>query len=92
MIKWKSKPEGNCPVQAEGYFMNHFFYFRARYEEATIEFAETYGDWLCFNVEKDYSLLKTPPYKAGWLTKQKCRLLIYKGCFKFFIWKTFKTK
>ena len=90
MIKWKSKPSGNYPVQAEGYFMNHFFYFRARWDEVTIEFAKTYGDWLTFKEIKHYTLYKTPPYKAGWLTKRKCLLLIYKVCFKFFIWKIFK--
>lgn len=67
MIKWKNKPEGNCPVQAEGYFMNHYFYFRARYEEATIEFAKNYSDYLSFKGINYFLLLETPPYKAGWL-------------------------
>lgn len=90
MIKWKNKPEGNCPVQAEGYFMNHYFYFRARYEEATIEFAKNYSDYLSFKGINYFLLVETPPYKAGWLPKWKCLLLIYKGCFKFFIYKTKK--
>ena len=92
MIKWINKPSGNCPVQADGYFMNHYFYFRARYEEVTIEFAKTEADWHQYKDVKYYLLLKTTTFIAGWLPKWKCRLLIYKGCFKFFIWKTFKTK
>ena len=37
-FEWIYKPNGNCPVQAEGYFLGYFFYFRARHEFATIEF------------------------------------------------------
>jgi hypothetical protein len=44
MIKWKYKPAGNCPVQAEGWFLGHYFYFRARGEWAIIEFAKTQED------------------------------------------------
>ena len=39
MIKWKHKPSGNCPVQAEGWFLGYYFYFRARGNEAIIEFS-----------------------------------------------------
>ena len=38
IFRWIYKPSGNCPVQAEGYFLGYFFYFRARHEFATIEF------------------------------------------------------
>ena len=92
MIKWINKPSGNCPVQADGYFMNHYFYFRARWDEVTIEFAKTYSDYLSFKGIKYFLLFETFTYKAGWLPKWKCRLLIYMGCFKFFIYKTFRTK
>ena len=74
MIKWKYKPAGNCPVQAEGWFLKHYFYFRARGEYATIEFENHF-----------YVLTKTEPYMAGWLPKWKCKLLIYKGCIKFIL-------
>ena len=81
MIKWIYKPSGNCPVQAEGYFLGHYFYFRARGEHATIEFSkEEYGLEVVY-----YILTKTKPYMAGWLPKWKCRLLIWKGCLKFII-------
>ena len=80
MIKWKYKPAGNCSVQAEGWFLGHYFYFRARGEHATIEFSK--------NEEANvltafYVLIKTEEYMAGWLPKWKCKLLIYKGCLKF---------
>jgi len=74
MIKWKYKPAGNCPVQAAGWFLKHYFYFRARGEYATIEFENHF-----------YVLTKTEPYMAGWLPKWKCKLLIYKGCIKFIL-------
>ena len=81
MIKWKYKPSGNCPVQAEGYFLGYYFYFRARGEYATIEFSKEEG-----RPEVAYYILtETDEYMAGWLPKWKCRLLIWKGCLKFII-------
>ena len=81
MIKWLYKPSGNCPVQSEGTFLNHYFYFRARYSTATIEFTPTEQNWENNNVVR-FTLCKTSdPYKAGWLSKWKCLLLIYWGCF-----------
>ena len=81
MIKWKYKPSNNCPVQAEGYFSGHYFYFRARGEYATIEFSkEEDGPEVAY-----YILTKTEHYMAGWLPKWICRLLIWKGCLKFII-------
>jgi len=74
MIKWKYKPSGNCPVQAEGWFLKQAFYFRARGELATIEFGNHF-----------YVLTKTEPYMAGWLPKWYCILLIWKGCLKFIL-------
>lgn len=88
MIHWISKPTGNCPIQAEGYFLKNYFYFRARYNRVTIEFSKTEIYTYMDVIEKSYTLLKTPlPYDAGWLPKWKCRLLIYRGCFKFLIYK-----
>jgi len=84
MIKWTRKPHGNCPVQAEGYFMGYYFYFRARWKEAVIEFSETETDWEYNRYIACYTLFSTKDeYAAGWLPTWVCRLLIWKGCLKF---------
>jgi hypothetical protein len=83
MIKWKYKPAGNCPVQSEGWFLGYYFYFRARWERATIEFSKTEAGWENDLIHARYTLTKTEEYAAGWLPKWKCKLLIYKGCLKF---------
>ena len=83
MIKWKYKPAGNCPVQAEGWFLGYYFYFRARGEYATIEFSKTEAGWENDLIHAFYVLTKTKEYMAGWLPKWRCRLLIWKGCLKF---------
>lgn len=83
-FRWLSPPNGNCPVQAEGWFLGYFFYFRARHSLATIEF---YHDKGCFYNDypvKMFELKETGAYQAGWLPKRTCRFLVYKGCFKFF--------
>jgi hypothetical protein len=86
MIKWLYKPIGNCPIQSEGVFLNHYFYFRARYSTVTIEF---YPINQCMEKDKNltvFILCKTSDiYKAGWLPKWKCLLLIYWGCLRFLI-------
>jgi hypothetical protein len=85
MIKWKRKPHGHCPVQAEGYFMKHYFYFRSRGSQSTIEFAKTETDWEYQRYTAKYILLDMEDnYAAGWLPKWICRLLIWKGCIKFY--------
>jgi len=83
MIKWKHKPGGQCPVQAEGWFLGYYFYFRARYEEATIEFSQSEACWEYDLINARYVLLKTDEYAAGYLDPRLCRLLIWKGCIKF---------
>jgi hypothetical protein len=83
MIKWKYKPNGNCPVQAEGWFIGYYFYFRARWDQATIEFSKTETGWENDLIHTRYVLTTTEEYKAGWLPKWKCKLLIWKGCIKF---------
>ena len=83
MIKWKHKPSGNCPVQAEGWFLGYYFYFRARYETATIEFSKTEAGWENDLIHARYVLTTTEEFAAGWLPKWKCKLLIYKGCLHF---------
>jgi hypothetical protein len=86
MIKWIYKPSGNVPVQAEGYFMGHYFYFRARWRRATIDFAKTQADWERDLCTARYTLLTVDDdYSAGWLPKWICRLLIWWGCFRFLI-------
>ena len=85
LFKWIYKPSGNCPVQAEGFFLNHYFYFRARHRLATIEF---YEDRESFDTDEPvfYTELKeTEEYQAGWLSKKECKWLVYKGCLKFIL-------
>jgi hypothetical protein len=89
MIKWISKPHGNCPVQAEGYFRGYYFYFRARHSQATIEFSKTEEDWVKYNSINRYVLAKVDDPQAGWLRKWICKLLIWKGCL-IFMFKGFK--
>lgn len=83
MIKWKYKPTGQCPVQAEGWFLGYYFYFRARWDSAIIEFSLTEAGWNNDLIHGRYVLLKTDRYVAGYLPAWKCRLLIWKGCIKF---------
>lgn len=79
-IKWKYKPNGNCPVQAEGWFLGYYFYFRSRWNTSTIEFSESKILWDHHTIYKYYNLYKTTDaYSAGWITNKKAILLIYKG-------------
>ena len=83
MIKWKYKLSGNCPVQAEGWFLGYYFYFRARWSEAIIEFSKTEAGWENDLIHARYVLATTELYAEGWLPNWRCRLLIWKGCLKF---------
>jgi hypothetical protein len=83
MIKWINKPYGKSPVQADGYFLNHYFYFRARWEFAEIEFYKSEEDFWSNEPIKEYLLLTTEEYEAGWLSHRKCYFLILKGLVKF---------
>ena len=89
MIKWKYKPSGMCPVQAEGWFMDYYFYFRARWDEASIEFSKTEPGWENDLIHARYILWTTynKPYKAGYLNKWFCIFLIYIGCIMFLLHK-----
>ena len=91
MIKWKYKPNGACPVQAEGWFMGHYFYFRARWDKATIDFAKSESMWESDILNARYILMRLQSPEAGWLPHWKCRLLIWLGCLRF-IFKTDKNK
>jgi hypothetical protein len=79
-FKWESKPNGNCPVQSNGWFLNYYFYFRARGEFATIEFYKDKGEFYGDDCVMAFYLKKTKQYEAGWLSKRICKFLIYKGC------------
>ena len=84
MIDWKTKPNGNCPVQADGYFLGYYFYFRARGFRATIEFSLTEAGWHNDLIHGRYNLWETrDPYSAGWLPTWFCELLVYWGCVRF---------
>lgn len=87
MIKWKYKPSGQCPVQAEGWFLNHYFYFRSRWSRATIEFAYSEKAWERNSLEAFYVLKQTQAPKAGWFSHKLCYWLIIWGCFLFLIGK-----
>lgn len=82
-FEWIYKPSGNCPVQAEGYFLGYFFYFRARHEFATIEFYNKKEDFDGDAWTKpiaDIVVKSTDKYVAGWLSKKECIFLVFKGC------------
>ena len=85
-ITWKHKPHGIAPVQAEGYFMGKYFYFRSRYERAVIQFADSEEDWKGVNILKKYVVYKTYNlYKASSIPYWKAKLLIYKGCLMYLL-------
>jgi len=84
MIQWKHKPSGACPVQSEGYFLGYYFYFRARYDKAVIEFSLTEPGWENDMIHGRYVLWTTRSlYGAGWLPKWFCRMLVWWGCVRF---------
>jgi hypothetical protein len=86
MIKWIYKPEGACPVQAEGYFRNKYFYFRSRHNASTIEFCDSKTHWTKGLHLKYYVVAKTKkPYEAGWFSHFHCKLLIFKGCIMYLL-------
>lgn len=85
MLKWIYKPSGNCPVQAEGYFMGKFFYFRSRGSRTTIEFANSIEDWNNDKILKYYLLKVSQWPEAGWFSKRYCYLLIFKGLMMFLL-------
>lgn len=85
-IKWKHEPHGIAPVQAEGWFMGKYFYFRSRYEKAVIQFADSEEDWAGVNILKSYVVYKTNIlYKASALPYWKAKLFIYKGCLMYLL-------
>jgi hypothetical protein len=85
MIKWIYKPAGNCPVESEGYFGDMYFYFRARYDCITIDFAPSYTDWWADKNIIQYTLKYKRDANYGWYPKWRCILLIYWGCW-LYVW------
>jgi hypothetical protein len=85
-VYWILKPSGNCPVQAEGYFLNRYFYFRSRWGSARIEFSRNQEEWESNNIDKVIVLYNAKDgVGAGWISKWFAYLLIYKGLFTFSI-------
>lgn len=89
IFKWIYKPNGNCPVQSEGWFLNYFFYFRARGNYATIEFYNNKEDFYIGDAVISWYLKETKQYDAGWLSKRVCYFLISKGCLRFLFYRIF---
>lgn len=85
MFKWKYKPCGICPVQAEGWFLGFYFYFRARGSYVTIDFSKTEERWVEGNNRKSFVLLQLDWPEAGYLSFWKSRLLVYWGCLLFLL-------
>jgi len=85
MIKWIYKPAGNCPVESEGYFLNQYFYFRARYDYITIDFAPSYTDWWADKNIIQYTLRYKKDANYGQYSKWRCIPLIYWGCW-LYVW------
>lgn len=84
MIKWIYPPCGNCPVQAEGYFMGQYFYFRSRGTVARIDFSKTETYWDKDLIDTRYELWHTRVEgAAGWLPRWFCRVLIWWGCLRY---------
>ena len=85
MIKWIYKPSGFCPVQAEGFFMGKYFYFRSRWSRATIEFADSEEDWKLNNLLKRYIVFEDKAPAAGWIPKWLAYVCIYRGLLLFLL-------
>lgn len=93
LIEWGYKPSGFCPVQSEGYFMGYYFYFRGRYDNLSIDFAESHEDWWDDRILYEKVLKRTDGiFDAGYYPYDECMKLIIKGCFLFFIYQIFKIK
>jgi len=90
IFKWIYRPSGKSPVQADGYFLGYYFYFRSKWDFSEIEFAKTEEEWkdttsdcvIHFYVKKYKS-----EYEGGWISNKKAKRLIYKGCLLFILYK-----
>ena len=92
-IQWGYKPRGFCPVQSEGYFLGYYFYFRGRWDIASIDFAESNNAWWDGDTLYEKVLYKTDGINdAGWMPRNQCIGLIWKGCILFLIYQLFNIK
>ena len=83
MFKWKYKPCGIFQVQAEGWFLGSYFYFRAKRSSVKIDFSKSEELWIEGNYIKSFNLLNFRNQRAGDLSFWKSELLIYWGCLLF---------
>jgi hypothetical protein len=84
MIKWLLKPHKKYQIQAEGYFLGRYFYFRSKFNTSVIEFSNHKNQYN-YHLEKSYVLHVNNDYEAEYLNLNFCKLLIYKGCFLFML-------
>lgn len=82
-LTWLYKPSSHCLVQAEGYYLGYWFYFRSRGVSATIIFSKVKEDYLSRNAQRYDTLWKGTWPSAGWLGHNKCKQLICKGLRRF---------
>ena len=80
LFSWKYPPTGYCPVQAEGQFLGHYFYFRSRWGTASIEFAETEEAWDRCQTIKRFALKHYREPAAGWISHSEGLHLVVIGC------------
>ena len=85
ILKWDYEPGGMCPVQAEGTFLGYYFYFRSRWDKASIEFSKSITDWEENRLVRRYVLKTFPMFEAGYVDPKIAKRLIYKGLFLFAI-------
>ena len=86
MITWIKKPYGQAPTQAEGWFLGYYFYFRSRWDIASIQFAKNQDYWYDIDngIIKEYILLKTKKHNgASYISYKHAMFLIIKACIKF---------
>ena len=75
MIKWLSKPHKKYQIQAEGYFLGRYFYFRSKFNASVIEFSN-HKNHYDYHLEKSYLLHVNNDYEAEYLNLNFCKLLI----------------
>jgi hypothetical protein len=86
MITWIKKPYGESPIEAEGWFLGYYFYFRSKWNIASIQFAKDQDYWYDIDngIIKEYILLKTKKqHAAGYISYNYAIVLIVKACIKF---------
>ena len=87
LFKWIYRPSGNCPVQSEFWLFGKYYYFRARWDNATLSKYDNFEEFndpnLFFTKGHGICVYTCKAPKAGWLPKWLCYLLIIKGLFMF---------